>query len=380
MKNDKMVRFLKNIMVLIAVLPLLGSCIREDEVANSPQGNFETLWKIIDEQYCFLEYKQIDWDAIHDEYSRLITGSMSSEGLFEVLGNMLNELQDGHVNLASSHNVSYYDAWYQDYPRNFREDIVEDFYLGKASTDYRTAAGIKYKIFEDNIGYMRYESFSSGIGNGNLDEILSYLAPCSGLIIDVRNNGGGNIVATIVNPEHRPQMATVREGVMKKEILDADYKGEVIRHDVAKYVPETDYVVKVIDRHVEKAKHNLKGAPIVIAGGYGMGSRENFDMLFDLAKELHAEVGASRAAVDAGYADHDRQIGQTGVTVRPKLYIACGISGQIQHIAGMQESGIIISVNNDENAPINAIADYVINGTVEEVIPKMIKYYKQNSK
>lgn len=200
------------------------------------------------------------------------------------------------------------------------------------------------------------------------------------LLYQIRPAFGGNIVATIVNPEHRPQMATVREGVMKKEILDADYEGEVIRHDVAKYVPETDYVVKVIDRHVEKAKHNLKGAPIVIAGGYGMGSRENFDMLFDLAKELHAEVGASRAAVDAGYADHDRQIGQTGVTVRPKLYIACGISGQIQHIAGMQESGIIISVNNDENAPINAIADYVINGTVEEVIPKMIKYYKQNSK
>ena len=200
------------------------------------------------------------------------------------------------------------------------------------------------------------------------------------LLYQIRPAFGGNIVATIVNPEHRPQMATVREGVMKKEILDADYKGEVFRHDVAKYVPETDYVVKVIDRHVEKAKHNLKGAPIVIAGGYGMGSRENFDMLFELAKELHAEVGASRAAVDAGYADHDRQIGQTGVTVRPKLYIACGISGQIQHIAGMQESGIIISVNNDENAPINAIADYVINGTVEEVIPKMIKYYKQNSK
>ena len=204
--------------------------------------------------------------------------------------------------------------------------------------------------------------------------------PYENLLYQIRPAFGGNIVATIVNPEHRPQMATVREGVMKKEILDADYKGEVIRHDVAKYVPETDYVVKVIDRHVEKAKHNLKGAPIVIAGGYGMGSRENFDMLFDLAKELHAEVGASRAAVDAGYADHDRQIGQTGVTVRPKLYIACGISGQIQHIAGMQESGIIISVNNDENAPINAIADYVINGTVEEVIPKMIKYYKQNSK
>ena len=186
------------------------------------------------------------------------------------------------------------------------------------------------------------------------------------LLYQIRPAFGGNIVATIVNPEHRPQMATVREGVMKKEILDENYQGEVIRHDVAKYVPETDYVVKVIDRHVEKAKHNLKGAP--------------FDMLFELAKELHAEVGASRAAVDAGFADHDRQIGQTGVTVHPKLYIACGISGQIQHIAGMQDAGIIISINNDENAPINSIADYVINGTVEEVIPKMIKYYKKNSK
>ena len=200
------------------------------------------------------------------------------------------------------------------------------------------------------------------------------------LLYQIRPAFGGNIVATIINPEHRPQMATVREGVMKKEILDAGYKGEVVKHDVAKYVPETDYVVKVIDRHIEKAKHNLKGAPIVVAGGYGMGSMESFDMLFELAKELHAEVGASRAAVDAGFCDHDRQIGQTGVTVRPKLYIACGISGQIQHIAGMQDAGIIISINNDENAPINTIADYVINGTVEEVIPKMIKYYKQNSK
>ena len=199
-------------------------------------------------------------------------------------------------------------------------------------------------------------------------------------LYQIRPAFGGNIVATIVNPEHRPQMATVREGVMKKEVLDENYKGEVIRHDVAKYVPETEYVVRVLDRHVEKAKHNLKVASIIVSGGYGMGSKENFDMLFDLAKEIHAEVGASRAAVDAGFVDHDRQIGQTGVTVRPKVYIACGISGQIQHIAGMQESGIIISINNDPNAPINTIADYVINGTVEEVIPKMIKYYKKNSK
>ena len=199
-------------------------------------------------------------------------------------------------------------------------------------------------------------------------------------LYQIRPAFGGNIVATIVNPLHRPQMATVREGVMKMEVLDENYKAEVIRHDVAKYVPETEYVVKVIDRHVEEAKHNLKGASIVVAGGYGVGSKEGFDQLFEFAKEIHAEVGASRAAVDAGWIDNDRQIGQTGITVHPKVYIACGISGQIQHIAGMQDAGSIISINSDPEAPINAIADYVINGTVEEVLPKLIKYYKQNNK
>lgn len=200
------------------------------------------------------------------------------------------------------------------------------------------------------------------------------------LLYQIRPAFGGNIVATIINPEHRPQMATVREGVMKRELLAADYRGEVVRHEVKNFVSETDFVVQVIERHVEKARNNLKGSPIVVAGGYGVGSKENFDLLFDLAKVLNAEVGASRAAVDAGFVEHDRQIGQTGITVRPKLYIACGISGQIQHIAGMQDSGIIISINNDPEAPINAVADYVINGSIEEVVPKMIKYYKQNSK
>ena len=159
------------------------------------------------------------------------------------------------------------------------------------------------------------------------------------LLYQIRPAFGGNIVATIINPEHRPQMATVREGVMKKEILDANYQGEVIRHEVSRYVSDTDYVINVIDRHVEKAKHNLKGASIVVAGGYGMGSKEGFDLLFELAIELHAEVGASRAAVDAGFCDHDRQIGQTGVTVRPNSTLLAVISGQIQHIAGMQDAG-----------------------------------------
>lgn len=200
------------------------------------------------------------------------------------------------------------------------------------------------------------------------------------LLYQIRPAFGGNIVATIVNPECRPQMATVREGVMKKEIYDANYQGEVVKHDIAGYVGDADFVISVIDRQMEKSKTNIKGAPIIVSGGYGVGSKENFQLLYDLAAVIGGEVGASRAAVDAGFAEHERQIGQTGVTVRPKLYIACGISGQIQHIAGMQESSIIIAINNDANAPINTIADYVITGDIEEVIPKMIKYYKKNSK
>ena len=175
-------------------------------------------------------------------------------------------------------------------------------------------------------------------------------------------------------------MATVREGVMKKEVYNPDHKGEVISLDPAKYIADTDYAVEIIDRHIEKSKVNIKNASIIVAGGYGVGSKENFQLLYDLAQTLGAEVGASRAAVDAGFIEHERQIGQTGVTVRPKLYIACGISGQIQHIAGMQESSIIISINNDPNAPINKIADFVITGDMEEVVPKLIKYYKKNSK
>lgn len=200
------------------------------------------------------------------------------------------------------------------------------------------------------------------------------------LLYQIRPAFGGNIVATIVNPECRPQMATVREGVMKKEALAEPKKGEVINLDAKKYVSDADFVVEIIDRHIEKSKINIKNSPIIVAGGYGVGSKENFQLLHDLADVLGGEVGASRAAVDAGFTEHDRQIGQTGVTVRPKLYIACGISGQIQHIAGMQDSSIIISINNDPNAPINSIADYVINGNLEDIVPKLIKYYKKNSK
>jgi electron transfer flavoprotein alpha subunit len=200
------------------------------------------------------------------------------------------------------------------------------------------------------------------------------------LLYQIRPAFGGNIIATIINPDCRPQMATVREGVMKKEYAAQPGAGEVKKVDWQKMTSEADFVVRIIERHIEERKINIKNAGIIVAGGYGMGSKENFRLCFDLAETLGGEVGASRAAVDAGFCEHARQVGQTGVTVRPKLYIACGISGQIQHTAGMEDSSMIIAITNDPEAPINKIADYTIIGDVNEVIPRMIKSYKQNSK
>ncbi|MDR2083803.1 MAG: electron transfer flavoprotein subunit alpha/FixB family protein [Bacteroidales bacterium] len=200
------------------------------------------------------------------------------------------------------------------------------------------------------------------------------------LLYQIRPAFGGNIIATIINPKTRPQMATVREGVMKKEIVATSYKGKVITLDIKKYFVDTDFVVEIIDRQIEAQKVNIKGAQIIVAGGYGIGSKENFNALYEFADAIGAEVGATRAAVDAGFAPHERQVGQTGVTVRPKLYIACGISGAVQHRAGMDQSSKIISINTDPEAPINAIADYVIIGNVMEVLPKMLNFYRKNSK
>lgn len=198
------------------------------------------------------------------------------------------------------------------------------------------------------------------------------------ILYQIRPAFGGNIIATIISPETRPQMATVREGVMKKEACATDKVASVKNLSAADYVSDVDFCIEIIDRHIEPQKVNIKGASIIVSGGYGMKSKENFKLLHQLAEVIGGEVGATRAAVDAGFAEGERQIGQTGVTVRPKLYIACGISGAVQHRAGMDQSSMIISINTDENAPINSIADYTIIGDVMDVIPKMIKSYQSN--
>jgi len=200
------------------------------------------------------------------------------------------------------------------------------------------------------------------------------------LLYAIRPAFGGSIMANIINWDMHPQMATVREGVMKKEVFEDNYTTVVEKINVDNILNKEDFVVKIIERHIEESDVNLKDATIIVAGGYGVGSEENFKHLRELANVLGGEVGGSRAAVDAGYIKHNRQIGQTGTTVRPKLYIAAGISGAIQHTAGMQDASLIISINKDPEAPINKLADYVITGDLVEVIPKMIKYYKKNAK
>lgn len=200
------------------------------------------------------------------------------------------------------------------------------------------------------------------------------------LLYQIRPAFGGNIIATIINPDTRPQMATVREGVMKNEPAEVPSKPQVNMLKVDDIVDPADFAIEIIERHIEPSKVDIKKSPVIIAGGYGVGSRDAFDKLFDLADILGGEVGASRAAVDAGFVDHERQVGQTGVTVRPKLYIGFGISGAVQHRAGMDQSAKIISVNTDPNAPLNQIADYSIVGKAEDIIPKMIRYFRANSK
>lgn len=174
-------------MLLIALTLICGSCVSEKQYSDTPEGNFEQLWKIMDQKYCFFDYKKIDWDSVHNVYSKYITSDMGDNALFEVLGNMLGTLKDGHVNLYSTGNTARYWSWYEDYPENFDESI-KDRYLG---TDYHVAGGLKYKILSDNIGYIYYGDFSESVSNGIINDMLSYLAICNGIIIDVRNNGGG---------------------------------------------------------------------------------------------------------------------------------------------------------------------------------------------
>ncbi|HSD64987.1 MAG TPA: electron transfer flavoprotein subunit alpha/FixB family protein [Ignavibacteriaceae bacterium] len=198
------------------------------------------------------------------------------------------------------------------------------------------------------------------------------------LLLQIRPAFGGNIIATIITPDVPVQMATVREGVMELTPLEKPNPEKITRIEF--HPDPVDELVKIIEQHREENKVNLKASPIIVAGGYGLGTKENFKLVEELAHTIGAEIAGSRAAVDAGFVTPDRQVGQTGVTVRPKLYIAVGISGAIQHRAGMQESQKIIAINTDPDAPIFNISHYGIIGDATEVIPAFIEAYKNKLK
>lgn len=193
-------------------------------------------------------------------------------------------------------------------------------------------------------------------------------------LLQIRPAFGGNIVATIVSPESTPSMATVREGVMKLNTPDTNKKVEII--DEKSELTDTDFLSEIVEVIREEKTVDLKQARIIVAAGMGASDESNMTLLRDLAKTLGGEMGASRPVVDAGLIGKDHQVGQTGVTVRPNLYIACGISGQIQHMAGMTEAKRIIAINNDPDAPIFKVANYGIVGDIKDVVPRLIKAYK----
>ncbi|MBE0537777.1 MAG: electron transfer flavoprotein subunit alpha/FixB family protein [Phycisphaerae bacterium] len=195
------------------------------------------------------------------------------------------------------------------------------------------------------------------------------------LLFQIRPAFGGNIIATIINYDRWPQMATVREGVMPMPEPDMKRKAEVVRHNVS--LSAEDLPIEILREEMQGRKVNLKASRVIVAGGAGVGSKENFRLIYDLAHSLGAAPGATRAAVDLGFIDRDHQIGQTGTTVRPSLYVAVGISGAIQHHAGMSESKKIIAINNDPDAPIFSAAHYKIVGDLNAVVPMMIKAIKE---
>jgi electron transfer flavoprotein alpha subunit len=195
------------------------------------------------------------------------------------------------------------------------------------------------------------------------------------LLFQIRPAFGGNIIATIINYDRWPQMATVREGVMPMPQPEARRRGEIVRESIKP--ANGDLPLEILEEHTRPKKVDLKAARVIVAGGAGVGSRDNFKLVWDLANCLGAAPGATRAAVDLGFIDHDHQVGQTGTTVRPSLYIAVGISGAIQHQAGMAQSQKIVAINNDPDAPIFNVAHYRIVGDLNDVVPRMIKAIKE---
>lgn len=310
-----------------------------------------------------------------------------SKVVFELLGKARE--------LADKLNVKTAAILLTDKDNNLSQELIsygaDKVYLAESDLlkNYRT--GPYTKVIADHIKETKPQVVLYGathIGRDLAPRLAQRLntgltADCTGLditednlLLQTRPAFGGNLMAQIICKKHKPQMSTVRPGVMKMQDKDQNKTGETIK--INSKIGEKDITTKILDIIKEtKKKVNLQEAQIIVSGGRGLGKKENFKLIEELAQLLNAEVGSSRAAVDSGWIAKDHQVGQTGKTVRPKLYLCAGISGAIQHKAGMQSSDMIIAINKDPDAPIFQVADYCIVEDLFKVLPEMIEELKR---
>ena len=309
--------------------------------------------------------------------ARYLADTLGVQLAAAVLGNNLKELSEKMIHYGADKVYLAQDPLLEEYQTNSYAKVIYDLihkYEPQIVLYGATIAGrdLAPRIASATKAGLTADCTDLQIGD---HEMVKDKKVHKNLLFQIRPAFGGNIVATIINLNRWPQMATVREGVMPEPEADTKRKGEIIEEKVE--LSRQDLPLEIIDEHKRPKKVDLKASRIIVAGGAGVGSKDNFQLIWDLANCLGAAPAATRAAVDLGFIDHDHQVGQTGTTVRPSLYIAVGISGAIQHQAGMSQSQKIVAINNDPDAPIFGIAHYKIVGDLNEVVPIMIKSIKE---
>lgn len=348
-----------------------GVCVEKCPVGAIEQDEVEKQGVNVDEYrgvWVFAEQRHNDLLNVSIELvgeGRKIADELDTELTAVLLGNKVDDLAEKLIHYGAD-NVLYADSELLDlYTTDGYTKIIHELIEERKPEILLIGA--------TNIGRDLGPRLSARVHTG-------LTADCTRLDVDLEHRGlkqtrpafGGNLMATIICPNHRPQMSTVRPGVMEKAKLDESRKG-----NIEKFTPDLkaeDIKAKVIEFvKGDKPEVKLEEAPIIVAGGRGLGDEKGFELVEQLAEKLGGVVGASRATVDSGWIDQTHQVGQTGKTVRPPLYIACGISGAIQHLAGMQEAGCIVAINKDPDAPIFKVADYGIVGDVYEILPELIE-------
>ncbi|HHU52695.1 MAG TPA: electron transfer flavoprotein subunit alpha/FixB family protein [Clostridiaceae bacterium] len=315
-------------------------------------------------------------------------GSAKNGGL-ELLGQareMVDQVDEEVIALIIGNNVDKAVEQVKKYGATSAIAVTGDVYSEYNTDVYANAVVENVKEYQPNVILISATSLGRDLGPRVAGRLATGLtADCTSLGFEVdkkevqwtRPAFGGNLMATIICADHRPQMGTVRPGVFERKEYEISPNFEVITKDID--FPQEKILSRIVEVIVDEDADNvdLEGAEIIVSGGRGLGKPENFKLIEELAEVLGGTVGSSRAAVDAGWISHAHQVGQTGKTVGPKLYIACGISGQIQHLAGMSGSDVIIAINKDENAPIFTVADYGIVGDLFTVVPKLTERIKK---